>query len=287
MVVDMTRIGPALLFLILFVSGDLVAQPNANLKAMVDAEKAFIDMARTQNRRDAFLYFLGDSAVTQGPNGPVKGKTRLQQQPVTDDWLDWEVGYSDIAASGDFGFNTGPWRYHRTKNDTSPLAFGEFNSVWKRQADGTWKNVLDIGISHGPPKEAISWSSSTQPLHKSEASTADMLQLEKEFQANASINLRGAYRRFLSAEARMMVSGQLPFVGGDQQEAYLAAWPPASGFRPLAGEIAQSNDLGYVYGTAAITLTGNGATESKTATFVRIWKREADGWKIVLDVLSF
>ena len=77
------------------------AQTNVNLHAMVDAERSFIAMARDQNRREAFLFFLSDDAITNSPDGPVKGKDRIRSQPLQNDLLQWEVAYSDIAASGD------------------------------------------------------------------------------------------------------------------------------------------------------------------------------------------
>ncbi len=276
------------LLLLLFVCAlgtELSAQPNRDLNGMLAAEKAFIEMARVKNRRDAFLFFLSDSAVTQGPNGPFKGKTRLQQQPITDDLLDWQVAYSDIAASGDFGYNTGPWNFRPKRSDQDPVAYGEFNSVWKRQSDGTWKILLDIGISHGPPKETASWSAGTLPPRNANLPPGDVLQLEREFQALAVANRKEAYRRYLSTTARMMVSNQFPFAGASQQETYLSFCPTIAVFRTVGGETAQSNDLGYVYGTASVVSGKDGLGAPKALTFVRIWKREADGWRIVLDVL--
>lgn len=279
----------SLLILISAIQAQLLAQPDADLKAMVDAEKAFIQMARVENRRDAFLFFLSDSAVTQGPEGPIKGKARLQQQPVTEDWLDWEVAYSDIAASGDFGFNSGPWNFRPKKTDEKPVAFGEFNSVWKKQPNGSWKNVMDIGISHGPPTpgEKVIWATSARPLRKRNDSGGDVLRIEKEFQDAVSVNKPDAYQKFLSSECRLMVARHLPFTGPQELKDYLSACPTAKQYRIMDGETARSKDMGYVYGTTTVTFAKDGKEESKTATFVRIWKREDAGWKIVLDVLSF
>ncbi len=261
---------------------------NSDLQAMVDAEKAFIKMARTQNRRDAFLFYLSDSAVTQGPNGPIKGKARIQAQPIADDLLDWEVGYSDIAASGDFGFNTGPWYYRQKKTDEKPVAFGEFNSVWKKQSDGNWKNVLDIGISHGPFTEPLTWSTSKRSSTGTRSrKMGAALAAEKAFAAELVKGRKAAYRKAISEEVRMMVVGHLPFVGSSTLDRYLDACPPHQNARILGTETATSGDLGYVYGTVDATVTKDGKSQTKTATFVRIWKFEGGKWKIVLDVLTF
>ncbi len=271
--------------------GTLCAQSsNRDLQAMVDAEKAFIEMAKTQNRRDAFLYYLSDSAVTQGPNGPIKGKARIQQQPVGDDWLYWEVGYSDIAGSGDFGFNTGPWELRAKKTDAKPAAFGEFNSIWKKQPDGSWKNVLDIGISHGAPAEPVKWSTTKVPLTAAyEKSKEDgaALAAESKFQKELTKDRKGAYHKFVSSEVHLMVTGQLPFVGSSTLDEFINACPSQSKAKVLGTETATSGDLGYVYGTTEVSLTKEGKLATKKATFVRVWKLEGSNWKIVLDVLTF
>src|SRR5262249_14261402 len=103
---------------------------NPNLQAMVDAERAFIAMAKEQNTRDAFLFFLSDDAVTTGPEGPRTGKESIRNQPVSAGWLNWEVTYCDIAASGEMGYNTGPWEFRVQKTDETPVAYGEFHSIW-------------------------------------------------------------------------------------------------------------------------------------------------------------
>lgn len=284
------RLLPFLMVLSASVSTLLAQSVNPDLQAMVNAEKAFIEMARTQNRRDAFLHFLTDSAVTQGPNGPTKGKARIEQQKVTNDWLFWEVGYSDIAASGDFGFNTGHWEFRANKTDEKPVAWGEFNSIWKKQPDGSWKNVLDIGISHGAPTEPVTWSTSKKPLRAAKTSSKKMgaaLAAEEAFQKEVTKRGMAAYRKAISPEARMMVAGRLPFVGSEKLDAFRKACPTQSQTKILGTETSTSGDLGYVYGTVDVTLTKDGTSETKKATFVRVWKLEGGGWRIVLEVLTF
>lgn len=284
------KLLPFLMVLSASVSTLLAQSTNPDLQSMVDAEKAFIQMAKTQNRRDAFLYFLTDSAVTQGPNGPTKGKARIEQQKVINDWLYWEVAYSDIAASGDFGFNTGPWEFRANKTDEKPVAWGEFNSIWKKQPDGLWKNVLDIGISHGAPSKKANWSTTRKPLSAAKTKSKKMgavLAAEEAFQKEVSKGSKAAYRKAISHEARMMVAGHLPFVGSSTLDAYLKACPNQSNPQVLGTETASSGDLGYVYGTINVALTKDGKPETKKATFVRVWKFESGNWKLVLEVLTY
>lgn len=265
------------------------SQNNPALQSMVDAEKAFIKMAKERNRRDAFLFYLSDDAVTSGPNGPRKGLAHIQSRPAGKEWLFWEVGYSDIAASGDFGYNSGPWEYRNSRNDEKPVAYGEFNSVWKK-INGSWKNVLDVGIDHAAPQEKITWSTSANTLKTSFQNSdahSEILKMENDFLNSLSADRHNAYLAHLSGEARIMYPDYMPFLTDESKEKFLNELPTPKNIRVLDGDAASSGDLGYVYGVAEVAVAQKGKTEIKKATYVRIWKKEGRTWKIVLDVLSF
>jgi len=57
---------------------------------------------------------------------------------------------------------------------------------------------------------------------------------------------------------------------------------------PLKSDVAQSNDLGYTYGSYELKATGDAANATsaslETGYYVRVWKRDHAGrWKIALD----
>jgi ketosteroid isomerase-like protein len=201
--------------------------------------------------------------------------------------LAWEIAYSDVAGSGDFGFNSGPWTYRAKKTDENPGAYGEFNSVWIKQANGAWKNVLDIGIVHGEHEGATTWKSSKVSSSRSTNPSPSAARDAEKTWATGGQYSKEAYRKALSSEVRLMVSGSQPFVGPGKLDAYLAACPPQSNYIVLGSESASSGDMGYVYGSVDVVVSKDGISETKKATFVRIWKHESTGWKIVLNVLSF
>ena len=263
---------------------------NKNLQQMVDAERAFARMAKEQNRRDAFLFYLSDDVITSGPNGPQKGKTEIEKQPVTNDLLTWEVAFCDIAASGDFGYNTGPYEYRGNKTDDQRVSFGQFNSVWKKQSDGSWKNVLDIGTRHREPHGEIKLTTSLKPAvvkagRKKKSEGNDFLDEEKKFLEAAKENAMAAYQKYLSSESRIVHTGKLPLITLQEKEQYLQGFKWPDNVQLISGESASSNDLAFVYGTAEMRM--NQSPQKFIATYVRIWKREGSDWKIVLDVLSY
>lgn len=281
--------------LLIFLLGCLQAQQldNPGLKGLVDTERAFIRMASEQNRRDAFLYFLSDNAVTKGPDGPVRGKDAIRKQPLSGDLLTWDVAFSDIASSGDFGYNTGPWEYRNKKTDTKPAAYGTYNSVWKKQPDGSWKNVLDIGIGHAQPAQKTEWRTTKNPLSlpakksKIEDYRTELFEQEKEFIKLLETDRLAAYQLFLSDEAQITYSGNLPFLTLEARKSFLLETTAPTRVQLIDGDVASSSDMGYVYGSAEVSKTAADGQVVK-ASYVRIWKKEnGKNWRIVLDNLSF
>jgi ketosteroid isomerase-like protein len=107
------------------------------------AERAF---AQTMARRDhaAFTRFLADEAIFFGDSGPLRGKAAVAQG-----WapfftgaaapFSWEPERVEVLESGTLALSTGPVRTPDGK------IVGVFNSVWRREAPGTWRVVFDKG----------------------------------------------------------------------------------------------------------------------------------------------
>src|SRR6185503_2994514 len=138
--------------LLLVLCAAVVAQGQSALHDMVKTEQAFSKMAEEKNTRDAFLAFIADDGLLFRP-GAVNGKKWMLEHPApppTDKkpLLAWQPSYAGMASSGDMGFTTGPWEAKADINDEKPQGHGHFVTVWKKQADGSWKFVVDLGISH-------------------------------------------------------------------------------------------------------------------------------------------
>ena len=68
--------------------------------------------------------------------------------------LSWYPAVAGMARAGDLGYTTGPWEFKNDIHDAKPVAWGHFLTVWKKQADGSWKFAIDLGISNPQPAQA-------------------------------------------------------------------------------------------------------------------------------------
>jgi ketosteroid isomerase-like protein len=276
-----------------------VVVTQANVKAqtplqdMVKTEQAFSKMAEEKNTRDAFLAFIADDGLLFRP-GAVNGKKWLLEHPAQASdkrpLLAWQPSFAGMAASGDLGFTTGPWELKSDIKDEKPAGYGHFMTIWKKQPDGSWKFVVDLGISHpqsgGPqtlwqPAEVNPKTSDQMVDQKSQLKV--LLARDPNF-GSVGLNegLVKAFRLFASPDVRLYRNGSLPFIGRDASAEALATVKGKFYWRPLGGDVSRGGDLGYTHGTYEVEDMGK---VIEHGSYVRIWKKEDGVWRIVMDVI--
>jgi ketosteroid isomerase-like protein len=132
------------LFLLLLTALFLTAQPDAGLTGQV--RRTEIAFAKTMADRDAaaFRTFLADEAmfvssarVLRGAKEVAEGWKHFFEGPQAP--FSWEPDQVQVLASGTLALSSGPVR------DPSGKRIGTFNSIWRREAGGPWKIVIDHG----------------------------------------------------------------------------------------------------------------------------------------------
>jgi ketosteroid isomerase-like protein len=121
-------------------------QSNTDLQAQVrETERAF---AKTMADRDhpAFTALLSEEAIFFGGGAPLRGKAA-----VTAAWkpffegaqapFSWEPDVVEVLDSGTLALSSGPVR------DPEGKITGTFSSIWRRDADGTWRIIFDKGCA--------------------------------------------------------------------------------------------------------------------------------------------
>ena len=257
---------------------------------LVDAERAFVRLAAERGFRDSFYAWFADDGIAFNPH-PFNVRAALVNQPSTGGPMGamWAPAYGDVAEAGDLGWNTGPLVFEGRGGQ--PDRHGMFFSVWKRQSDGAWRVVLDVGAD--TPVAVVPIDTPFLTPHRpagparadgdvSEA-IASLLTAERELLAAAASGSAGeAYASRLADDARIHRPGVMPVVGKDA----LAAWAAGQGSKlqgePLLADVSRSGDLGYAYGSYEIE-----GANPQAGYFARVWKRNETGrWLIVMDTIS-
>lgn len=274
------------------------AREDSALESMVRTERAFAAMSADKGTRDSFMSFIADDGILFRPTA-VKGKQWMTEHPVpatTDKpLLSWWPIYADISRSGDMGYTTGPWEYKQNSSDPKPVAFGNFLTVWKKQADGTWKFAIDLGISN-PEPESVPKNLETPANTKQAAvgrsinvksETAALLAREQKFsKAAASQGAHKAFAEYAAAEVRLFRNKHVPFIGKTEADVALPQSSTVWTWEPAFSDVSQAGDLGYSYGTYWLRANDSSAKQLETGNYYRIWKKQGNSWKVVADLLD-
>lgn len=256
----------------------LLAQPAVagDFDDMVAAEKAFAADAAARSTRDAFIAAFAEDGIVFAP-GPVNAKRTWEARPVNANRLEWAPEVAEISASGDLGYTSGPWRLTPARDpadaeatEQKPVAFGHYFSIWRKQADGTWKALVEHGIDHpaSPWPETVlrrggiglgtrpNWPVGLAELRSADLIPAGLLTT-----------------RMVSADFLRLRSGMLP-----DGKAEGAALPSASGRLDTGLVISAAGDLAATWGG------GIGAP-----AWIRVWRRPSasdapgHGWVLAAD----
>jgi ketosteroid isomerase-like protein len=257
------------------------------LTQMIDTERAFAARALVVGWKQAFLEYFADDAVGFDDGaGPAKTQIRSNPDPPKDLQLIWEPRYGDVAASGELGYLTGPVRNVRPSRDNGRPRHSLYASVWKRQPDGTFKVLLDFGVSV-PAAVAFPAGFTRAPVANRftgdyDDTTPPLSAADTVLNSGLPTGQADAYRGRLGPDVRILRENMAPVVGEPAALRYLAGQPAYLAADSRHAESARSGDLGYTWGSYTI------GPKAKPARgfYVRVWQRERNGqWKVVMDAL--
>jgi ketosteroid isomerase-like protein len=124
----------------------IVAGPDEKQK-MMDADRAFSKMSVEKGMKNAFMEYIDSNGVLLRPNQlPIVGADAIDYLIQINDsgyTLQWEPKGGGIAQSGELGYVYGIYALKPREKDTT--LYGTYTSIWKKQADGNWKFILDSG----------------------------------------------------------------------------------------------------------------------------------------------
>jgi ketosteroid isomerase-like protein len=277
---------------------------NNALTSLIEAERAFSKASEEKGIRDAFLTYLAEKAIVFRP-GPVLGRPVYEKMdPANQAALTWLPEVAEVSAGGDLGWTSGPYQLRKAREEKEPSGYGHYVSVWRRQPDGSWKVILDIGVAHDPqqareelsvqgipPGQALTTISTPESNLKEERLLAahGMAFLEDA----CAMGYRNAYKKYAENDLRLLRPGHFPVIGIQSLKAMFKGWEGQLGQLTSPGgkatnrsrvltAMAVSADLGATYGTTEIW---KGRIQLSTSSYLRIWRKKASRiWRMCLDI---
>ena len=132
------------------------SQSPANGEALIEADCEFSSMAIDSGLAASFAAFAADSAVIFRDGAhPFVGRETIRTlfSRPSRGRLTWEPYFADIAQSGDLGYTLGNYQFtYKDSAGVDQMSRGYYVTIWKKQVDGSWKYVLDTGVS-GPEEK--------------------------------------------------------------------------------------------------------------------------------------
>lgn len=250
-------------------------------ESLAAAEIAFAAHSVREDMRAAFMaHFAPDGVFVR--DGWAVARDWLAPRAAPSIVLDWRPVYVEVAASGEMGLSTGPWKLVARDRPQAPPAHGQFVSIWKRAPGDAWRVAIDLGIGHGPatfadaPLEIRPRAASTREggsLTAAEAAFADH---------SAALGERHAYRAHGTTALRRYREGVEPAASLATALASGAVSDQRIAWTPERIEAASSGDFGYAMGR----YSDAAAPDVTRGHYLRVWRREDGAWRIVLDVVN-
>ncbi len=258
-----------------------------DLQRLVETEQAFARTASEKGTKTAFLTYLADDGIIFNPT-EVNGKLVWKLREDSPALLSWNPAWADMSSDGRVGFTTGGWEFRPKGKTDQPTAFGEYVTIWQKQPDGSFKAVLDIGITHAASSSVsnTAWKSPTDAGKgvKSIKTGVDNAILTDIFSNKSMAN---GYFNYLADDAVVLRDGNLPFYG--KQNAFFALerlekeFPP-SAFLTFSGNLSKIfGNMMYVWGVYQLNEKDGSV---KKWNFVQIWKNRDGKWQLMLDIFN-
>ncbi len=275
------------LFFLLFSISIFAQDPKQkeNLQKIIETEKAFAQASIDKGTKNAFLEFLSKESIIFDKSTPVNGLEYWQKLDFKG-VITWQPIIAEIAGSSDLGYTVGNYQFHNTTAEEKPSSFGSFVTLWKKQADNSWKVAIDMGIPHDEVIENTANIREIYPVFKPYELKNQMVLAERMvfmkdhfYWKNAKSSLN-PFESHLAQNIRIYRKNFKPIIGKENAKVFLKKmYDKNLVYTGLKAISSSAGDFVCVYGV----ISGRG----KSGTYLRIYKQEAkDAWKIMVEMVD-
>lgn len=123
---------------------------EAEREAVLQADRDFAE-AVAERGVEAWVSYFAEDGVMLTTTGEVRGHVAIRElmTPAFESpgfALSWTPAFAEVSEGGDLAYTFGT--YERTVTDaegTLGTTRGRYVTIWRKQTDGTWKVVFDMG----------------------------------------------------------------------------------------------------------------------------------------------
>lgn len=250
-------------------------KPSTAAQVIVDNEIAFQKSVVERGHREGFLAWLAASAVVFQPR-PTPARALYESQPDNGARLRWAPDLAMLSGDGDFGWATGPWMLWQKSTSERAGATGHYLTVWRKQADGAWRVLLDGGTPYPVADDRRPTHLQVTPrLREPGGGKGKARDCTEAFvQHWKDEGRRDALDEYVAEDVRLMQSGAPPLDGekAARRRDALAKTTLTSG-RITKSIASASGDVVVTYGEYAIAATPD--MPARRFVFVHAW--DVDG----------
>lgn len=136
--------------LILFGCNERTVDTKVEEERLMQISREWSKTAATDSIEATLSYWADDAVVMSPGQPPIKGKKAIREMvegtsKIPGFKISWEPLSVSISKSGDMAYMIE--QNQITINDTLGNPKTEFNksvTIWRKEADGSWKNIVDI-----------------------------------------------------------------------------------------------------------------------------------------------
>jgi len=205
----------------------------------------------------------------------------------------WQPVRAEASVDGRHGYSYGYAIYGAPSAGAPTLRVDRYISFWRREEAG-WR-ISAYAETYGAPPSTLTLPQAASsgvvddvPMPRARGALEQVRAADSAFSALAQLVGPGRAFGDFAADNAQIFSAPGEFITGPRAISESFGPPGASGalvWHPVAGEVAQSGDLGFTVGNAVFTgQREDGGQLVRHSKYLTVWKKQRDGgWRYVVD----
>ena len=120
--------------------------------SLIRADLEFARISAQQGLEGWLSFFADDAAIFPARKQVIVGLPAIRKYYAESGFspagLTWKPAKAEASPDGQLGYTYGYWQLEETDSAGKKTNYnGKYTTVWKKQADGSWKLALDMGTN--------------------------------------------------------------------------------------------------------------------------------------------